>query len=919
MRRTFGTATILLFLVIAGWRLRTVGLAAASLHPDEPQHLQWLEQTVRHGRPLGRLYPAGYFRFVRPFRSVAFFLHRQHAAARYRAGYSDRPDGDPFPDRLFLRRFNSVLSLLGILLLFAFAFSLTRSMPGAIAAAFFWTFNPIAIEHAHYATPDTAAVFFFLATLCSWAIALRTSRFPWFFLGCLFAALAAGTKFGLLILLGPLLVIPFYLPSPNAQSNGPVPIRRRLAWTLAGLTFFFLVLIWTNPFLQHWSAFRAEWLRQQNGLQTEFRRTLSLYADDPAAARAARLLWLSGHAADMGPLFLLLAGTGFFLALFAPSLRRFRPLLVLFPALALLAALLFAPFLRKQEFLLFVPLATAWATLPIGFPPRFVLLPAPVLRPLVAILAAAAAFHTTLQGCRIASFFEWPDTREQARRWMVVHGPTDRSVATERSADHVLDGNFSSRSRIYKVEDVADGFDALGNPVPEFVIRNAFAVGRGFYDLFSKELLPRHREIWTRFSASYVRLAQWAPLSHPRLNPGHHGHAVELYSRTPARISKGWSLTFLDPAPLLLSEQGREIYFPDSGCLGSRWAVPIQTIPREIGWGGPSLSTSNLWFALIGGESDSTVVLAIGFRRMKITVPQRAILPVAFPRPLLLDLLPPSYVRIRVWAKPNRFHPNHEPAAFLLPGPSEAMLAAWKSARFDLLPHLLQSGVALPAHDLFRMAIQHAKPEEALRYREAAIRILTQLENPGAMETLEWINGRPAYAYDAFSRLREPCYFLKPAALESSRSSRKDPPSLQQLDDSLRLQLGITDKGLAISRKPLRSTVRLSPGRYTLKMEIRPSPADSGCPPNETILFHLADAEGRILHTGLCTVEEFGLLRRISLDWTVAKQTTPQLFLISTRPLLLLCQNLEWRWTLASRLDQLRRELQDGLSRLPSL
>jgi|GEM_PF-5824992 len=918
-QKTVGFSIALLTLLLLGWRLRTTGLADPGLHPDEPQHLQWLKQTALHGKPSGRLYPAGYFRIVRPFRTAALGVHALLGRAAYRSGVSDRPDVDSFSDQLFLRRFNATLSVLATLLLFLFGFLLTRSPWSGLAAAVLWTFHPIPIEMAHYATPDTAALFFLTITLLGWAGALQTARFRWYAVGCLAAALAAGTKFGLLFLLFPLLLIPFSVRLwPKKTASPTLSPGRRIGWLVVGLLLFTLVFLWTNPALRHWGWFRAELSRQQAGLQMEFRRSLSRYADDPAAARAIRLLWLAGHVADLSPWMHLLTVLGIVLTFLVPRFRRFYPLLVILPAVALAIALLTAPFLRKQEFLLFLPTVIGWAVLPLGLPsgkwggrPRAVA---------IGVLTLGASCHSALQGFRISDFFSWPDTREQARRWIAVHGPTDRTVAVERSADHTLDTCFARRAVIYKVEDIADGLAEVRTFRPDFVIRDAFAVGRGFSDVFTGALLPRHRGAWAAFQRDYALLYRWTPLAHPRLNPGHHGHAVELYGLAPP--STGGNDTYglaLDPVPLLLSEQGRELYSPFSPPLGSRWAVPIRTHPREFAWGGPFPLSTSLWFGVIGGESESTLYIATGIRSVKVRIPARSVQCLAIPRSPLIAGIPPPFLRVRVWARTSEVRPENEPAAFLWPGPEGAFWAAAAAGRFDLIPSLIQSGMVIPGHLLFRMAMRYGHHKEAIRYRDAARRFLDQLESQIPEGIPLAVDGLSVSAYDALARIREPAFHTRSVMLEAVLPRRRDPPALQRLDRQRREQLRIPESFRALSRTPLRSSVRLPPGRYTLRLEIRPWPASSGALPDETIAYRLLDETGRILYSGDCTAADYGRVQAMALTWVVENDLVPQLFLISQQPLRLECQRLEWQWTLRDRMDQWRRELKEGLDRLGPL
>ncbi len=848
-------------LLLMGLTLRLTGIAAPSLHPDEPTIGRWLETHAEKGELRDRLYPGGFFTLAAPFRSAGLAWNHLLAERAYAAGAADRPIA-PWNDIRFARRLNVGLGLLTGLCLFFLTLQITGSRLSALAVAAFCLLNPVHIEHCHYAETDIALLFGLSLTLLLWARAIYTGRALFILIGGFAAGFTAGTKYPLILLLVPLLIIPFV---SRSSGRGTRSLRRTWVWLALSLFLFALALAWTNPALWEPARFMDGLAKQSQGLRAEMSLALGAAGQSPSMRFLWRLHMLQKHALDLGLLPLALAAAGLLALPWIPRLRKTWPLLLLTPLLLLALNLFVSPFIRKQEFMVYLPFLSILAALPLALPRpasrlgRFLIL-GPVL--LVTLIALT---QINLDARRVANLFGWKDPRLLARDWNALHAPEDKSIAVEHNASVAAESSFADHIPLRHVADLREGITLLDRFPADYLIRNGFTSGRGLVDPFTGNYRPRHQPLWDRFQARARLLKTWSPFPFPRANASHAGHAVSLYALDIKPAALDLQLPLADP--VFISEGGRETFFSSGNTLGGRQAIRVTGLPREIAAGGPGAPADRLWVTLATDGQAADIRLRAWGRTTRVHLPPRSVQAVALDKPWWW-LVPEPYTRVRAWA-------------------------------------LATSALASPPCWLRLGRDEALAPEETRRAIDALALALLSKNNGIA------VNGLPEFVYNDFARIRDLSVQAAPVALASDKVRRRDSGSLQELKKGQLSRLGRDPEKTCLSVSPYRTPFRLSPGSYRLTLDVRPLPstvAEELKGPGAD-RFELADAHGKTLLEGQWPELDKKRDTTLSLALQIEREESPELFLVTPVPRTLSIRRAELTWTLRDRLLALRQDL----------
>jgi hypothetical protein len=848
-------------LLLMGLALRLTGIAAPSLHPDEPTIGRWLETHAEQGELRDRLYPGGFFTLAAPFRSAGLAWNHLLAERAYAAGAADRPIA-PWNDIRFARRLNVGLGLLTGLCLFFLTLQITGSRLSALAVAAFCLLNPVHIEHCHYAETDIALLFGLSLTLLLWARAIYSGRALFILVGGFAAGFTAGTKYPLILLLVPLLIIPFV---SRSSGRGTRSLRRTWVWLALSLFLFALALAWTNPALREPARFMQGLAKQSEGLRAEMTLALGAAGQSPSMRFLWRLHMLRKHALDLGLLPLALAAAGLLALPWIPRLRKAWPLLLLTPLLLLALNLLVSPFIRKQEFMGYLPFLSILAALPLALPRSASRLGRFFVRGPVILVTLIALMQIHLDARRVTNLFGWKDPRLMARDWNALHAPEDKSIAVEHNASVAAERSFADHIPLRHVADLREGLTLLDRFPADYLIRNEFTSGRGLVDPFTGNYRPRHQPLWDRFQARARLLKTWSPFPFPRANASHAGHAVSLYALDLPPASLDLQLPLADP--IFVSEAGRETFFSTGNTLGGRESVRVTGVPREIAAGGPGPAPDRLWVTLTTEKQDADIRLRAWGRTTRVHLPPGSAQTVTLDKPWWW-LVPEPYARVRVWALASPGLAS--PPCWLGPGREEALA-----------------------------------PEETRRALDTLARALLSKNNGLA------VNGLPEFVYNDFARIRDLGVKAAPAVLAADKIRRRDAGVLQAIKREQLRRLGRDPEKTCLSVSPYRTPFRLSRGSYRLTLDVRPLPSTVAEEPTgpDADRFELTDASGKTLLEGRWPELDKNRDTTLSLALPVEREESPEIFLITPFPRTLSIRRAELTWTLRDRLLALQQTL----------
>ncbi|MFO7534888.1 MAG: glycosyltransferase family 39 protein [Kiritimatiellia bacterium] len=897
----FLTVFVLTALLLLGLQLRLSGIAAPSLHPDEPTIGRWLATHADQGELTERLYPGGFFALAAPVRRAALAWRGWCAERAFQAGAVDRVTV-AWDDIRFARLFNVGFSLMTILCLFFFVFRLTENRLVALAAAAFVTFNPAHVEHSHYAETDIAMLFTLSLTLLLWTHALFTGRARFLLLGALAAGLAAGTKFTLVLLLVPLLAMPF-------ASRDRDSCRRSLGrtFTLLGLALFLflLALAWTNPIVWDPPRFMGGLRKQSEGLLAEMRLALGGAGQTPGQLALWRLRLLQKQAAELGPLFLFPAVLGLLIIPDSPRLRKAWPLLLLIPLSFLGMHLLASPFVRKQEFLAYLPFLALFAALPLSLPPGNRLL-RPFLQGTAALVVLAALLGNVFDTRRVSGLFGWKDPRLMARDWNALHAPDDKTAAYERSAAPAADGSFASLIPLRHVADLREGVALLDRLPADYLLRDTFARGRGLTDPFTGQFRPRHAPLWTNFLARSQSIMAWEPSEFPRANASHAGHGVALYTLNPAPAAAAVRTLLADPVHV--SEAGRETAFAGDSALGGGVAVLLTEQPRELAVGGPGNPAEVIWVTLNTEDREAEILLRVWGRTTRVTLPPWSVRTLMLHKPLWWQM-PEPYARLRAWSAP--LDNLYSPPCWLRLGRRAGAEAAYTLGHADKALRLLTEKELEEPLDLFRYAVRAGDWPLASEKQSDAVPAFDTLEKALNLPAGELaIRGLPATAYNDFARIRDLSLETRPVVLSADRIRKNTPAFTRSLKEWRLRRMGLPAK-TGLSDSAYTPPFRLAAGHYRLRLAVRPLPGDSiemSAGPDAD-RFQLMDARGRLLAEGKWAELSQKGNTAFDLVLPAAREETPEIFLVAPAPRALAIRRAELRWTLQDRLRAVHQDL----------
>ena len=602
-------ACLIFACLVSGLLLRYAGLTEPfQLHPDEQPISVWMDRMYETHSLLPKCYAGGFFVLEDAARKtlewiVAYPLHRW----AYFTRAADRYTGAPPDTYVFGRQFNACLGTLAIWLVALLARRVTRSRAGALMAAALMAFAAFAIEHAHYLESDIAM----LATLSLSLYLMARSiekRSPFSLALAAFASgFAAGTKFPLALLLAPLLAS---VRLPRAAAERPPARRWIVVLVLLALLLAAAGFVAACPDARHVSEFAAGLKHGESSVYAETAKLLGAAAREPHAREWMNGAGLLRFAASLRPGWLLVSALGFALC-FAPRLRPFWPLTLLFPALYAWFMVFHAPWLRSQEFMALLPNFCLWAALPVaalwsarGFARNKIF---------AALLFLAALLPVMQTGVALSSQFGWEDTRRLANRTLKIVFPENRLLGTELYVAPAQKDIAAGDVGIGKYESVESSF--FRSNAIDYVLLNTDAHGRGIQDPRTGKLFPEYAERMATLLRQGQRIAAWGSLSSPAPQATFRAPCIELWSLPdPDRPETLEEIGVELPRPAIVKDEGRTTFFKGKLRAGPRRALLLDKVPREIAIGGPG-DLDGPVFLIFSTRERAAAVRAEGFGR----------------------------------------------------------------------------------------------------------------------------------------------------------------------------------------------------------------------------------------------------------------------------------------------------------------
>ncbi|MDD5483429.1 MAG: phospholipid carrier-dependent glycosyltransferase [Kiritimatiellae bacterium] len=907
------TCLLLLILVCVGaLYARVEGIKWPKLHPDEPVIGTWLEHSAHSAYIRDRVYPNGFFALARPFMLAGQALFRAHERFSYICGEIDRARGAR-PDGIYFGRW---LNAWGAVLLCAVMFLLTarlaRSELAGLLAAGLTGFAQYAVEHSHYAETDIAAVLTLAVALWFWVAAGDTGRRRWLIAAALASGFAAGTKFTLLTLAPVMLVESVLFARDRAMSATP-PEKTfwpaALKWAGLGVFFFGAGFAIANPavlldFQWFWAGLSAE--KQRVFAET----ALNL---GPAAARPAirylhHLVCLHDHLATLGYPWLVLLAVGLPCAALG-FVRRYGSLLLLFPLLYAVYWLFLAPWVRSQEFLLFLPSLAALAALPLAVLWRARNYFMRVFAISMACLALAANGYN---GLRVSDLFAWKDTRLMAREWLQLRLPLESSLAAESYAEAACINTWKTPLLIRKVEQCGPEF--LITQGADYLLRVSGVSGRGLRHPLTGELYPEPAGFLSRFLGQSELLCSWAPLP-PRGLATFVSPALELYGLKRFAPELSLRLALSHPALIINADQnpvGRQTFLPSGGGLGGDVCLLIDRLPQTIAVGGPEPLTKPVYLVLNTAERPAVINIRGFGMRKRIALDPYDTAAVPLQRPAWQPRGQP-FESITLQAEPVKdilYIPCFARIAFTV---DEAARIFMETAREDRLAGCFSEAVLekeLNPAAKYRLATRLGLWPAAGRTAAAAAVLRGAIEqgmrtDPAAVS----INGRSGYYYEQFARVRlqQPYDF---ACLEPSVGSgrRNLPDALKALDlQAIQKGGGGQDSGPASPYlQALDLPVLLGRGQYELRgelmLKIKEAETDLCVP----LVIRTVNGGAE---TNCCLEVQSGTWREFTMVFRPGCEIQPRIEFCAPASALLFLKNMEIGWSLTDVLAPVRSEI----------
>jgi hypothetical protein len=657
----FWTGLAVLLIFLAGAQFRFEGFTHRSLHPDEATIANWTEQTADGSAIHERLYPGGAFTLARPFYNLAQIL------VEPKTGTTGTP-ARHVNALLFFRAFKLALSLLVMGLVTGIVFILTRKAAPVLAAAAWAAFDPIFIEHTHYAETDIALLFGATLALFCWVQALRGRRAGWLLGGAFMAGFTMGTKYSL----APLLVVPILLPFVfyTGESGGERPWKTGLL-VLASLLLALAGFIVAEPAVRDPIRFFNGLHEQSARVFGEQHAIMRSIADDAWAVRYYKCRSLALLFRDMGLPFVILVIAGAWTALRSAPLRRMAWPVVLIPALYAGAAAGCFPFIREQEYLQLLPYLVILAVLPLAWPGA----PsgwARARRLIPLLLTIAGLWQWHLDARRMAMNFRWPDPREWARDWIDRHLPDSDLLAVDnlsrlegrnspvflrpyhnrlplsrpegstvflrKKRDAGLRRELNGRTCDYLLASLNGEPDLSGEPLPPAAPVPVLTWGAFFYSYPHSRGAQAGSGQRVKGVKPYVSASQRSP----RPNADHHGLAVTLYALAAPPLPDG-------PREVVAAPEGPLYRFDTPPLLGPVYRVPLTALPRDILSGGTTQPCSRITLLFKAGAAPASLRVRLWGRTHAFTLPPGREESKCFTRPWWWRVAEP-YTHIQVWS-----------------------------------------------------------------------------------------------------------------------------------------------------------------------------------------------------------------------------------------------------------------------------
>lgn len=579
---------VLLGVVCAGALFaRMEGIKWPKLHPDEPVIGAWIEQSAHSVYIKDRVYPNGFFALARPFVFAGRALIRLNESFAYHCGEINRIRSLR-PDGIYFGRWLSVWA--GTLLcaiMFLLVSRMARSQWAGLLAACLVGFAQYSVEHSHYAETDMAAVLTLTAALWLWIVADDTIRMRWFVAAALASGFAAGTKFTLLALVPIVLVEAVLL----ARQRFPAGWWKAIGFVCLGFLLFGAGFAIANPVvLLDFKWFLAGLTAEKQRVFAETALNLGPLGIKPTVKYLHHFWCLYGHLQTLGYPWIVLIAVGLPCCL-APRLgeawvgfsRRYWTVLLLFPIIYAVYWLFMAPWVRSQEFLLFLPSFAAIAALPLAALWHAKNYFVRVFALVIAVLAIAVNGYN---GLRVSALFGWKDTRLMANEWLQIRLPLESALAVESYAEAACLATLKLPLSINKIERC--GMTPLVEQGADYLLRTSGIVGRGLRNPLTGELYPAPAELFQQFLDGSELLCSWAPLP-PRGFATFVSPAIELYGLK--RFTPTTSLQVALPQPALIvngdqNQVGRQTFFPIGRGLGCAACLLIDRRPQTIAVGG---------------------------------------------------------------------------------------------------------------------------------------------------------------------------------------------------------------------------------------------------------------------------------------------------------------------------------------------
>ncbi len=641
-----GTCVVLAAIFVFGLLLRMHGMARpTALHPDERTILRWMEHTRSRGW-LEHTYAGGYFTLAEQTRRwLEILIFRPREWLRRWRGETDRA-AVILEVSDFARPFNVGLGAATIFLIYGLCRAVGAGRPASLLGALLFAGAAYPIEHSHYIESDTAAVAALTLALILWARHRAKPNFAGFVLAAWATGFATGTKYPLAVLIP--LVFVAAVESAAAQSLSALGrIKRFLGRAFVGCLITATGFLTASP-----APIKMRGFFQQ--LRMHGRRVASETAGILGAAHAepwARQAWhgreLLHFFGSMGIGWIAMAVIG--LALQAlPRRRRPWPVLILYPAFFLYYWFFSAPFVRTQEFMLFMPAFAAAASLAADALMRYTLRPCHHVAIGVALLTLA--LPTIRLGMIASDRCGWSDTRWMARDWMARTLPSEAVVAFETYTPPGGERMPFMVQRAGTVEE--NGVEYFSEIECDYIIRNASYLGRGLRNPFNGQRYPNLQTRLDAVRRVSAPLRSWAPLEPVQPRVTFRSPAIEMWAFNAP--SKGPRIPIPVPRPSFIGEGGRETFSPIGEELGAAEIIQVTRYEREIAISGP-LPRRAIIFVLLETEEREAEIRVCGLgRRRIVSLAAYDAAVVALRRPAWLPRFL-AYERVRLSARPQRF------------------------------------------------------------------------------------------------------------------------------------------------------------------------------------------------------------------------------------------------------------------------